>query len=66
MENRQDAVALDRDGNITAGTSTGGRSFKRPGRVGDSPLVGCGFYADNLLGGASSTGNGEAISRASS
>jgi beta-aspartyl-peptidase (threonine type) len=57
------AVALDQDGNIVAGISTGGRAYKRPGRVGDSPLVGCGFYADNLLGGASSTGDGEAISR---
>jgi beta-aspartyl-peptidase (threonine type) len=35
---------------LAAGTSTGGRAFKRPGRVGDSPLVGCGFYADNLRG----------------
>jgi beta-aspartyl-peptidase (threonine type) len=54
-------LALDRDGNLAAGTSTGGWSFKRPGRVGDSPLVGCGFYADNLRGAASSTGDGEAI-----
>lgn len=57
------AVALDRDGNLAAGTSTGGRRFKRPGRVGDVPLPGCGFYADNLLGAASSTGEGEAIAR---
>ncbi len=57
------AVALDRDGNIAAGTSTGGTKFKRPGRTGDSPLVGSGFYADNLLGGASSTGVGEDIMR---
>ncbi len=57
------AVALDQAGNLAAGTSTGGRRFKRPGRVGDVPLPGCGFYADNLLGAASSTGEGEAIAR---
>ncbi len=55
------AVALDRQGNIAAGTSTGGSPFKPPGRVGDSPLVGCGYYADNTAGAASSTGHGEAI-----
>ena len=38
-------------------------SFKRPGRVGDSPLIGCGVYADSLVGGASATGWGEAITR---
>lgn len=57
------SVALDRDGNIAAGTSTGGTPHKPPGRVGDSPLVGCGFYADSSLGGASCTGWGEAIAR---
>ncbi len=56
-------VAVDRDGNIAAGTSTGGMNFKRAGRVGDSPLIGCGVYADNLLGGASATGWGESITR---
>jgi len=56
-------VAVDRKGNIAAGTSTGGMRFKRVGRVGDSPLIGCGVYADNLLGGASATGWGEAITR---
>jgi len=56
-------VAVDRDGNVAAGTSTGGMNFKRPGRVGDSPLIGCGVYADNLLGGASATGWGESITR---
>ncbi|MDE3089750.1 MAG: isoaspartyl peptidase/L-asparaginase [Chloroflexota bacterium] len=56
-------IAVDRDGNIAAGTSTGGMNFKRAGRVGDSPLIGCGTYADNLLGGASATGWGEAITR---
>jgi beta-aspartyl-peptidase (threonine type) len=57
------AVALDAQGNIAAGTSTGGTPFKRPGRVGDSPLVGCGYYADSQLGGVSCTGWGEGIMR---
>jgi beta-aspartyl-peptidase (threonine type) len=56
-------VAVDRAGNIAAGTSTGGMKFKRVGRVGDSPLIGAGVYADNWLGGASATGWGEAITR---
>ena len=56
-------VAVDRFGSVCAGTSTGGRDFKMPGRVGDSPLVGCGFYADNRGGGASTTGWGEGITR---
>lgn len=56
-------VAVDQDGNVAAGTSTGGMRFKWPGRVGDSPLIGCGVYADNLSGGASTTGWGEAITR---
>lgn len=55
------AVAVDSDGNIAAGTSTGGTAFKMAGRVGDSPLVGCGTYADNETGGASVTGHGERI-----
>ncbi|MBI3669819.1 MAG: isoaspartyl peptidase/L-asparaginase [Acidobacteria bacterium] len=55
------AVALDREGNVVAGTSTGGTCCKRPGRVGDSPLVGCGCYADVQAGGVSCTGWGEAI-----
>lgn len=57
------AVAVDRDGNIAAGTSTGGTPFKPDGRVGDSPLPGCGYYADNALAGVSVTGHGEAIIR---
>lgn len=57
------AVALDRWGNIAAGDSTGGRPFKHPGRVGDSPLVGCGIYADNQVGGVACTGWGEGIIR---
>jgi beta-aspartyl-peptidase (threonine type) len=56
-------VALDMDGHIAAGTSTGGTPNKMPGRVGDVPMVGCGFYADDELGGASSTGWGEAIAK---
>ena len=56
-------VALDMEGHIAAGTSTGGTPNKMPGRVGDVPMVGCGFYADDELGGASSTGWGEAIAK---
>jgi beta-aspartyl-peptidase (threonine type) len=55
------AVAQDRDGNIAAATSTGGTPDKLAGRVGDSPLIGCGGYADNQLGGASATGHGESL-----
>jgi beta-aspartyl-peptidase (threonine type) len=56
-------VALDKSGCIAAGTSTGGTPNKMPGRVGDVPMVGCGFYADDRLGGASTTGWGEAIAK---
>jgi L-asparaginase / beta-aspartyl-peptidase len=56
-------VAVDRNGDVAAGTSTGGMKFKRVGRVGDSPIIGSGVYADNTLGAASSTGWGEAIMR---
>jgi beta-aspartyl-peptidase (threonine type) len=55
------AVAVDRDGNVAAGTSTGGTPNKYPGRVGDTPLIGCGTYADNMIGGASTSGWGEAM-----
>jgi beta-aspartyl-peptidase (threonine type) len=55
------AVALDASGSIAAATSTGGLPGKRRGRVGDSPLIGSGFFADSLAGGASATGYGEAI-----
>lgn len=55
------AVAIDADGNIAAGTSTGGTPNKLPGRIGDSPLIGCGTYADNMIGGVSTTGWGEAM-----
>jgi beta-aspartyl-peptidase (threonine type) len=55
------AVALDREGNIAASTSTGGTLNKAPGRLGDSSLIGCGCYADNLSAAASTTGWGEPI-----
>jgi beta-aspartyl-peptidase (threonine type) len=55
------AVARDVDGNIAAGTSTGGTLSKAPGRVGDSSLIGCGCYADNLSAAVSLTGWGEPI-----
>jgi L-asparaginase / beta-aspartyl-peptidase len=55
------AVALDRYGNIAASTSTGGTLNKAPGRLGDSSLIGCGCYADNLSAAASTTGWGEPI-----
>jgi len=57
------AVVVDAEGNVAAVTSTGGTPLKMPGRVGDTPLVGSGAYADNLLGAASATGLGEAIMR---
>ncbi|XP_072533108.1 N(4)-(Beta-N-acetylglucosaminyl)-L-asparaginase isoform X4 [Salminus brasiliensis] len=60
LENRQSAsghdtiglIALDLSGNITVGVSTSGAPFKAPGRVGDSPLPGCGLYADQTVGAA--------------
>jgi len=55
------AVAMDREGRLFAATSTGGTCSKVPGRVGDSPIIGCGCYADVEAGGVSSTGWGEAI-----
>jgi beta-aspartyl-peptidase (threonine type) len=53
------AVALDRHGNLAAGTSTGGLTDKRFGRIGDSPIIGAGTYADNATCGISGTGQGE-------
>ncbi|MDT8437643.1 MAG: isoaspartyl peptidase/L-asparaginase [Wenzhouxiangellaceae bacterium] len=53
------AVALDRGGNLAAGTSTGGMSNKRWGRVGDSPIIGAGTFADNQSCAVSATGHGE-------
>ena len=52
-------VAIDVDGNIVAGTSTGGMTNKKWGRIGDSPIIGAGTYADNNTCGISSTGSGE-------
>lgn len=57
------AVALDAQGCIAAGNSTGGVSFSLVGRVGDAPLPGVGFYADNHFGGVACTGSGEHIMR---
>lgn len=53
------AVALDKQGHLAAGTSTGGMSNKRHGRVGDSPIIGAGTYADDRTCGVSCTGHGE-------
>nr|XP_032817339.1 isoaspartyl peptidase/L-asparaginase-like isoform X1 [Petromyzon marinus]XP_032817340.1 isoaspartyl peptidase/L-asparaginase-like isoform X1 [Petromyzon marinus] len=55
------AVALDARGDVACATSTGGITNKMPGRVGDSPIVGCGGYADNAVGAVSTTGHGESI-----
>ncbi|MEN8157325.1 MAG: isoaspartyl peptidase/L-asparaginase [Bacteroidota bacterium] len=52
-------VALDRAGNLCAGTSTGGMRDKTPGRIGDSPVIGAGTYANNSTCGVSATGHGE-------
>lgn len=52
-------VALDKNGNIAAGTSTGGMTNKMYGRIGDSPVIGAGTYADNQTCGVSATGHGE-------
>ncbi|XP_044310060.1 N(4)-(Beta-N-acetylglucosaminyl)-L-asparaginase-like isoform X1 [Varanus komodoensis] len=54
-------IALDIYGNITVGVSTSGAPFKYPGRVGDSPLPGCGLYADKQVGAAAATGDGDMI-----
>ncbi len=53
------AVALDKNGNLAAGTSTGGMSGKKYGRIGDSPIIGAGTYANNQTCAVSSTGHGE-------
>ena len=57
------AVALDRHGNLAAATSTGGCTGKLPGRIGDSPIIGAGTYADNTSCAVSATGWGEAFIR---
>ncbi len=53
------AVALDKNGNLAAATTTGGMTNKRHGRIGDSPIIGAGTYADNQYAGVSCTGHGE-------
>jgi beta-aspartyl-peptidase (threonine type) len=55
------AVARDARGHLAAATSTGGMSLKLPGRVGDTPIIGCGTYADDALAAVSCTGHGERI-----
>lgn len=57
------AVALDQRGHVAAGASTGGIALMLPGRVGDTPLIGCGVYADDEAGAVSMTGLGESIIR---
>jgi beta-aspartyl-peptidase (threonine type) len=57
------AVARDKSGHVAAATSTGGTFFKRDGRVGDSPIIGAGTYADDGAGAVSATGMGEGIIR---
>jgi beta-aspartyl-peptidase (threonine type) len=59
------AVALDRNGNLAAGSSTGGIPAMLPGRVGDTPVIGAGIFADNALGAVACTGIGEYIIRLS-
>ena len=56
-------VALDQHGDLAAACTTSGAAFKLPGRVGDSPLIGSGLYADNDAGAAAATGRGEEIVR---
>ena len=58
------AVAVDADGHVAAATSTGGLTAKRWGRIGDSPLIGAGTYADDRACAVSATGLGEAFIRA--
>jgi beta-aspartyl-peptidase (threonine type) len=57
------AVAIDKEGNVASGVSTGGKWLKMSGRIGDSAVIGGGFYADNKSGAACATGNGEYIMR---
>lgn len=56
-------VAFDRQGHFAAATSTGGLAGTLPGRIGDAPLPGCGFYAEDGIGAVSLSGDGEAIAR---
>ncbi len=57
------ALAIDQSGDLAAADSTGGVSLKLPGRIGDSPILGAGLYADNTLGAATATGVGEIAMR---
>ena len=59
------SIASDKNGNLAAATSTGGTTNKRPGRVGDSPVIGAGTYANNATCAVSATGDGEYFIRAS-
>lgn len=56
-------VAVDQNGDVAAGTSTNGAKYKIPGRIGDSPIPGAGAYADNEVGGAAATGDGDIMLR---
>ena len=57
------ALAMDQNGDLAAADSTGGVSLKLPGRIGDSPILGAGLYADNRIGAATTTGVGEIAMR---
>jgi len=57
------ALAIDQNGDLAAADSTGGVSLKLPGRIGDSPILGAGLYADNRMGAATATGVGEIAMR---
>ena len=57
------ALAIDNKGDLAAADSTGGVSLKLPGRIGDSPILGAGLYADNRIGAATATGVGEIAMR---
>jgi N4-(beta-N-acetylglucosaminyl)-L-asparaginase len=65
MENHDtiSMLVLDKDGNISGGCTTSGAAWKMHGRVGDSPIIGAGLFLDNEVGGAASTGLGEAVIR---
>src|SRR5262249_3311411 len=65
MKGTVGACAIDAESHVAAATSTGGMTGKRLGRVGDTPLPGCGTYADDRGGAASATGTGELIIRVS-
>ncbi|KAM9328980.1 N(4)-(beta-N-acetylglucosaminyl)-L-asparaginase [Gastrophryne carolinensis] len=56
-------IVVDKKGNVATGTSTNGASHKIPGRVGDSPIIGAGSYADSTVGGAAATGDGDTLMR---